>query len=131
MRTKLPLPQTAWRSPANTAEPAGAAKIVRTWNGIGITAVGAERRGDVALVNGFRRAGLHCPAHLAVIDVDATPLVSFSIATPRTVAFDRMAIVAAVSAVLVEQGFRDEALPAARDVATLIVRQSASVLLSA
>jgi DNA-binding LacI/PurR family transcriptional regulator len=77
------------------------------------------------VLDGMRRAGLRCPDDLAVIGVDATALSPFSIPALTTVAFDRTAIAeVALSAVLTELGVPDESRPPARDIATLVIRQS-------
>ncbi len=106
--------------------PDDAAHVVRRWHDSGVTAVCAQSD-EVAFVvlDGARRAGLRCPDDLAVIGVDATALAPFSAPALTTVAFDRTAIAAvALTAVLTELGFPDEARPAAQDIATLIVRES-------
>jgi DNA-binding LacI/PurR family transcriptional regulator len=57
--------------------------------------------------------------------VDATALSPFSVPALTTVAFDRTAIAeVALSAVLTELGVADESRPGARDIATLVIRES-------
>jgi DNA-binding LacI/PurR family transcriptional regulator len=100
--------------------------VVRGWHTMGVTAVCAQSD-EVAFVvlDGIRRAGLRCPEDLAVIGVDDTALSPFSVPALTTVAFDRTALAeVALSAILTELGLLDQAGPAARDMATLIDRDS-------
>ncbi|OBA59927.1 LacI family transcriptional regulator [Mycobacterium sp. 1100029.7] len=102
------------------------ATAVRELQAVGVTAVCAQSD-ELAFVvlDGIRRAGLRCPEDLAVIGVDATALSPFSTPSLTTVAFDRTAIAeVALAAVLTEIGLPDESRPAARDIATLVVRES-------
>jgi DNA-binding LacI/PurR family transcriptional regulator len=102
------------------------ATVVGEMHAAGVTAVCAQSD-EVAFVvlDGVRRAGLRCPDDLAVIGVDATTLSPFSVPSLTTVAFDRTAIAeVALSAVLAELGVPEESRPAARDIATLVIRES-------
>lgn len=106
--------------------PDDSAAVVREWHAAGVTAVCAQSD-EVAFVvlDGIRRAGLRCPDDLAVMGVDATALSRFSVPALTTVEFDRTAIAeVALSAVLAELGVADDPGPAARDIATLITRES-------
>lgn len=106
--------------------PADSATAVGDLHAAGVTAVCAQSD-EVAFVvlDGIRRAGLRCPDDVAVIGVDATALSPFSAPALSTVAFDRTAIAdVALSAVLTELGLTDDAPPPARDIATLVVRES-------
>ncbi|WAJ47781.1 LacI family DNA-binding transcriptional regulator [Mycobacterium sp. Aquia_216] len=106
--------------------PDDSATVVGELHAAGVTAVCAQSDETAFVVlDGMRRAGLRCPDDLAVIGVDATALSPFSIPALTTVAFDFTAIAeVALSAVLTELGFLDESRPDARDIATLVVRQS-------
>ncbi|SOX54909.1 LacI family transcriptional regulator, partial [Mycobacterium ahvazicum] len=107
--------------------PDDSAAPVRDLHDAGVTAVCAQSD-EVAFVvlDGIRRAGLRCPDDLAVIGVDATALSPFSVPALTTVMFDRTAIAeVALTAVLTELGVPDEPRPAARNIATLVVRESA------
>lgn len=106
--------------------PADSATAVGDLHAAGVTAICAQSD-EVAFVvlDGIRRAGLRCPDDVAVIGVDATALSPFSAPALSTVAFDRTAIAdVALSAVLTELGLTDNAPPPARDIATLVVRES-------
>jgi DNA-binding LacI/PurR family transcriptional regulator len=106
--------------------PQDSAKVVSDLHNAGVTAVCAQSD-EVAFVvlDGIRRAGLRCPEDLAVIGVDATALSPFSVPALTTVAFDRTGIAeVALAAVLTELGVPYEARPAARDIATLVLRES-------
>lgn len=106
--------------------PDDGAAVVRELRAAGITAVCAQSD-EVAFVvlDSIRRAGLRSPDDLAVIGVDATYLSPFSSPALTTVAFDRTAIAeVALSAVLAKLNFSDESRPAARDIATLVIRES-------
>jgi DNA-binding LacI/PurR family transcriptional regulator len=106
--------------------PQDSATVVTDLHAAGVTGVCAQSD-EVAFVvlDGIRRAGLRCPDDLAVIGVDATALSPFSVPALTTVAFDRTAIAeVALSAVLTELGVADESRPGARDIATLVIRES-------
>lgn len=106
--------------------PENSAATVRELRAAGATAICAQSD-ELAFVvlDGVRRAGLRCPDDLAVIGVDSTSLSPFSVPALTTVGFDREAIAeVALSAVLAELGLPDESRPAARDIATLIIRES-------
>lgn len=106
--------------------PDDSAAAVRELHAAGVTAVCAQSD-EMAFVvlDGIRCAGLHCPDDLAVMGVDATALSPFSVPALTTVEFDRTAIAEiALSAILAELGVTDEPGPAARDIATLVIRES-------
>ncbi|HEY9305530.1 MAG TPA: LacI family DNA-binding transcriptional regulator [Mycobacterium sp.] len=108
-----------------TAE--NAAEVVSRWVADGVTAVCAQSD-EVAhlLLYGIREAGLRCPADLAVIGVDATPMGEISSPPLTTVEFNPTAVAdAAIAAVLTELGYPAPPPPEPTDIARLIVRGSA------
>ncbi|MGB6207557.1 LacI family DNA-binding transcriptional regulator [Mycobacterium sp.] len=103
-----------------------AVEVVGRWVADGVTAVCAQSD-EVAhlLLYGIREAGLRCPADLAVIGVDATPMGQISSPPLTTVEFNPTAVAdAAIAAVLTELGYPAPAPPEPTDIARLIVRAS-------
>lgn len=103
-----------------------AADVVARWVGAGVTAVCAQSD-EIAclLLYGIRKAGLRCPADLAVIGVDANPMGEISSPPLTTVEFNPVAVAdAALAAVLSELGYPAPPAPQPADVAHLIVRAS-------
>jgi DNA-binding LacI/PurR family transcriptional regulator len=103
-----------------------AVEVVSRWVADGVTAVCAQSD-EVAhlLLYGIREAGLRCPADLAVIGVDATPMGHFSSPPLTTVEFNPTAVAdAAIAAVLTELGYPAPPPPEPTDIARLIVRAS-------
>jgi DNA-binding LacI/PurR family transcriptional regulator len=103
-----------------------AVEVVTRWVDDGVTAVCAQSD-EVAhlLLYGIREAGLRCPADLAVIGVDATPMGQISSPPLTTVEFNPTAVAdAAIAAVLTELGYPAPPPPEPTDIARLIVRAS-------
>jgi DNA-binding LacI/PurR family transcriptional regulator len=103
-----------------------AVEVVSRWVADGVTAVCAQSD-EVAhlLLYGIREAGLRCPADLAVIGVDATPMGQISSPPLTTVEFNPTAVAdAAIAAVLTELGYPAPPPPEPTDIARLIVRAS-------
>jgi DNA-binding LacI/PurR family transcriptional regulator len=103
-----------------------AVDAVSRWVADGVTAVCAQSD-EVAhlLLYGIREAGLRCPADLAVIGVDATPMGQISSPPLTTVEFNPTAVAdAAIAAVLTELGYPAPPPPEPTDIARLIVRAS-------
>jgi DNA-binding LacI/PurR family transcriptional regulator len=103
-----------------------AVEVVTGWVQDGVTAVCAQSDEIACLVlHGIRAAGLRCPADLAVIGVDATPMAALSSPPLTTVEFNPTAVAdAAIAAVLTELGYPAPPPPQPTDVARLIVRAS-------
>ena len=103
-----------------------AAQVVTRWVRDGVTAVCAQSDEIACLVlHGIREAGLRCPADLAVMGVDATPMAALSSPPLTTVEFNPTAVAdAAIAAVLTELGYPAPPPPQPTDVAHLIVRAS-------
>jgi DNA-binding LacI/PurR family transcriptional regulator len=104
-----------------------AAAVVSEWVRDGITAVCAQSDEIACLVlYGIREAGLRCPADLAVMGVDATPMAALSSPPLTTVEFNPTAVAdAAIAAVLAQLGYPARPSPEPTDIARLIVRASA------
>ncbi|BBZ46526.1 LacI family DNA-binding transcriptional regulator [Mycobacterium parmense] len=103
-----------------------AADVVAAWARDGVTAVCAQSD-EIAclLLYGIHRAGLVCPADLAVIGVDASPMGMVSTPPLTTVEFDPDAVAdAAIAAVFERLGLTAPPSPAPTDIARLIVRSS-------
>jgi DNA-binding LacI/PurR family transcriptional regulator len=102
------------------------AQVVAGWVGDGVTAVCAQSDEVACLVlYGMREAGLRCPADLAVMGVDATPMGALSFPPLTTVEFNPNAVAdAAIAAVLTELGYPAQPPPQPTDIARLIVRAS-------
>jgi DNA-binding LacI/PurR family transcriptional regulator len=105
---------------------ANAAEVVTGWVRDGVTAVCAQSDEVACLIlYGMREAGLHCPADLAVMGVDATPMGALSSPPLTTVEFNPNAVAeAAIAAVLTELGYPAQPPPEPTDIARLIVRAS-------
>ena len=103
-----------------------AVEVVTGWVRDGVTAVCAQSDEIACLVlHGIREAGLRCPADLAVMGVDATPMAALSSPPLTTVEFNPTAVAdAAIAAVLTELGYAAPPPPQPTDVARLIVRAS-------
>jgi DNA-binding LacI/PurR family transcriptional regulator len=103
-----------------------AAEVVTSWVHDGVTAVCAQSDEIACLVlYGIREAGLRCPADLAVIGVDATPMGALSSPPLTTVEFNPAAVAdAAIAATLSELGYPAQPPPRPTDIARLIVRAS-------
>ena len=108
------------------ADGSDAAQVVADWVSRGVTAVCAQSDETAfAVLHGIRQAGLRCPADLAVIGVDATPLAALSAPPLTTVGFDAKAIVAvAVIELMAALGFPTGDEPPTADVASMIDRSS-------
>jgi DNA-binding LacI/PurR family transcriptional regulator len=103
-----------------------AAAVVTQWVRDGVTAVCAQSDEIACLVlYGIREAGLRCPADLAVMGVDATPMAALSSPPLTTVEFNPTAVAdAAIAAVLAELGYPAQPCPEPTEIARLIVRAS-------
>jgi DNA-binding LacI/PurR family transcriptional regulator len=103
-----------------------AAGVVTQWVRDGVTAVCAQSDEIACLVlYGIREAGLRCPADLAVMGVDATPMAALSSPPLTTVEFNPTAVAdAAIAAVLAELGYPAQPCPEPTEIARLIVRAS-------
>lgn len=103
-----------------------AARVVTRWVRAGVTAVCGQSDEIACLVlHGIREAGLSCPADLAVMGVDASPMATLSAPPLTTVEFNPIAVAdAAIAAVLTELGYPAPAPPNPTDIARLVVRGS-------
>jgi DNA-binding LacI/PurR family transcriptional regulator len=103
-----------------------AAGVVTQWVRDGVTAVCTQSDEIACLVlYGIREAGLRCPADLAVMGVDATPMAALSSPPLTTVEFNPTAVAdAAIAAVLAELGYPAQPSPEPTEIARLIVRAS-------
>lgn len=103
-----------------------AADVVTDWVQQGVTAVCAQSDEIACLVlYGIHRARLHCPADLAVMGVDASPMGVVSTPPLTTVQFDPHAVAdAAVAAVFERLGHPAPPSREFTDIARLVVRSS-------
>jgi DNA-binding LacI/PurR family transcriptional regulator len=103
-----------------------AAEVAAGWVHDGVTAVCAQSDEIACLVlYGIREAGLQCPADLAVMGVDATPMGALSSPPLTTVEFNPTAVAdVALAAVLTELGYPAQPPAEPTDIARLIVRAS-------
>lgn len=110
----------------NDVTAANATEVVTRWVADGVTAVCAQSDEIAHLIlYGIREAGLRCPADLAVIGVDATPMGEISSPPLTTVEFNPTAVAdAAIAAVLTELGYLAPAPPDPTDIARLVIRGS-------
>jgi DNA-binding LacI/PurR family transcriptional regulator len=103
-----------------------AAEVVAGWVRDGVTAVCAQSDEIACLVlYGIHQAGLRCPADLAVIGVDASPMGVVSTPPLTTVRFEPSAVAdAAIAAVFERLGLPAPPSPDLTDIARLVVRSS-------
>ena len=103
-----------------------AAEVVTRWVADGVTAVCAQSDETAMVVlHGIREAGLHCPADLAVMGVDATAMGAVSGPPLTSVGFDATTIVdVSVAAMMTELGYPAVREPSSENVARLIERAS-------
>jgi DNA-binding LacI/PurR family transcriptional regulator len=103
-----------------------AAAVVRRWVGSDVTAVCAQNNDTAfALLHGVLEAGLHCPADLAVVGVDAAGSTPPSVPPLTTVEFDADTIAEIAVATIVEAlGYPAPERPGDTDIARLVERHS-------